>query len=97
MRNIKAHLPFFSAEKRALGDHVKRLARDKENTVGTDENLFRLVPVPEHGARSFALELVPVFPYPGAVPKLVLGRQKEAMFRLGHQVGFYMPIRIVEC
>ena len=30
------------------------------NTVGTDEMLFRLVPVPGHGARVLPLELVPV-------------------------------------
>ena len=28
--------------------------------MGTDENLFRLVVVPEHGARVLRLELVPV-------------------------------------
>ena len=33
-------------------------ACEKVNTVGTDENLFRLVP--GHGARVLPLELVPV-------------------------------------
>ena len=32
----------------------------KVNTVGIDENLFRLVPVPRHGAQALPLELVPV-------------------------------------
>ena len=31
----------------------------KVNTGGTDENLFRLVPMPGHGARVLPLELVP--------------------------------------
>ena len=35
-------------------------AFEKVNTVGTDENLFRLVSVPGHGARVLPLELVPV-------------------------------------
>ena len=30
------------------------------NTVGTDENLFRLVPVPGHSARVLPLQPVPV-------------------------------------
>ena len=39
----------------------------KVNTAGADENLFRLVPVPGHGARVLPLKLVPE---PGhAVPK----------------------------
>ena len=40
-------------------------AYEKANTVGTDENLFRLVSVPGHGARVLPLELVSV-PGPGA-------------------------------
>ena len=32
----------------------------KVNTEGTDENLFRLVPMPGHGARVLPLELMPV-------------------------------------
>ena len=32
----------------------------KVNTAGTDETLFRLVPVPRHGARVLPLEQVPV-------------------------------------
>ena len=35
-------------------------AFEKVNTVGTDENLFRLVPVPWHGAHVLTLELVPM-------------------------------------
>ena len=35
-------------------------ACEKVNTVGIDENLFRLVPVPGHSARVLPLELVPV-------------------------------------
>ena len=35
-------------------------ACEKVNTVGTDENLFRLVPVPGHGARVLPLKLVPL-------------------------------------
>ena len=45
----------------------------KANTAGADENLFRLVPVPGHGARVQPLELV---------RKFVLGHQQKAMFRL---------------
>ena len=33
-------------------------AFEKVNTAGTDENLFRLVPVPGHGTRVLPLELV---------------------------------------
>ena len=33
------------------------------NTTGTDENLFKLVPVLGHGARVLPLELVPVLGY----------------------------------
>ena len=36
------------------------IAREKLNTAGTDENLFRLVPVSGHGAGVLPLELVPV-------------------------------------
>ena len=32
----------------------------KVNTAGTDENLFRSVPVPGHGARVLPVELVPL-------------------------------------
>ena len=32
----------------------------KVNTSGTDENLFKSVPEPRHGARVLPLELVPV-------------------------------------
>ena len=46
----------------------------KVNAAGTDENLFRLVPVPGHGARVLPLELVRVPRH--TVPKLVLGHQK---------------------
>ena len=35
-------------------------ACEKVNAAGTDENLFRLVSVPGHGARVLPLELVPV-------------------------------------
>ena len=35
-------------------------AYEKVNTAGTDEILFRLVPVLGHGARVLPLELVPV-------------------------------------
>ena len=35
-------------------------ACEKVNACDTDENLFRLVPVPGHGARVLPLELVPV-------------------------------------
>ena len=35
-------------------------ACEKVNTADTDGNLFRLVPVPGHGARVLPLELVPV-------------------------------------
>ena len=48
---------------------VASTAYDKVNKTGTDENLFRLVPVPGHGVRVLPLELV-------------LGHQQEAMFRL---------------
>ena len=48
-------------------------------TAGTDENLFRLVIVPGHGARVLPLELVPV---PWHVSKLVLGHQQKSVFRL---------------
>ena len=34
--------------------------RKDGNTTGTEENLFRLVPVPRHCARVLPLELVPV-------------------------------------
>ena len=43
----------------------------KVNTAGTHENLFRLVPVPGHGARVLPL-----------VNKLVLRHQQKALFRL---------------
>ena len=33
-------------------------AFEKVNTAGTDENLFRLVPVPGHGTRVLSMELV---------------------------------------
>ena len=33
---------------------------EKVNATGTDENLFRPVPVPGHGARVKPLELVPI-------------------------------------
>ena len=36
------------------------ISREKVNTLGTDKNLFRLVPVPGQGARVLPLELVPV-------------------------------------
>ena len=39
---------------------VASTAYEKVNTTGTDENLFRLVPMPEHGVRVLPLELVPV-------------------------------------
>ena len=39
---------------------VASTANDKVNTTGTDENLFRLVPVLGHGARVLPLELVSV-------------------------------------
>ena len=35
-------------------------ACEKVNTVSTDENLFRFVPVPGHGARVLPLKLVPL-------------------------------------
>ena len=35
-------------------------ACEKGNTAGTDENTFRLVTVPRHGARVLLPELVPV-------------------------------------
>ena len=38
----------------------QQLQCEKVNIAGTDENLFRLVPVPGHGARGLPLELVPV-------------------------------------
>ena len=38
---------------------VASKAYERVNTKGTDENLFRLVPVPGHGARVLPLELVP--------------------------------------
>ena len=39
---------------------VTSTAYEKVNTTGTDENLFRQVSVPGHGARVLPLELVPV-------------------------------------
>ena len=41
---------------------VASTAYEKVNTTGNDENLFRLVPMPGHGARVLPLELVP---FPG--------------------------------
>ena len=38
---------------------VASTAYEKANTTDTDENLFRLVSVPGHGARVLPLELVP--------------------------------------
>ena len=38
-------------------------ACEKVDTAGTDENLFRLVPVPGHGARVLPLKLLPVSGY----------------------------------
>ena len=51
----------------------------KVNTAGTEENLFRLVPVLGHGARVLHLELVLL---PGHGAQFVLGHQQKAMFRL---------------
>ena len=53
---------------------VASTAYEKVNKTSTDENLFRLVPVPRHGARELPLELVPV-------PKLVLGHQQKEDLR----------------
>ena len=39
---------------------VASRAYEKVNTAGTDENLFRLVPLLGHGVRVLPLELVPV-------------------------------------
>ena len=39
---------------------VASSAYERANTMGTDENLFRLLPVPRNGARLLPLELVPV-------------------------------------
>ena len=39
---------------------VASTAYEKVNTTGTGENLFRIVPMPGHGARVLPLELVPV-------------------------------------
>ena len=58
---------------------VASTAFKKANTTGTDENLFRQVPVPGHGAQVLPLELVPV---PRHFAQLVLGHQQKAMFRL---------------
>ena len=56
-----------------LGLVLQQLVK-KVNTAGTDENLFRLVPVLRHGARVL-LELVPV---PGQISAR---HQQQAMFR----------------
>ena len=64
-----------------LGKVILKLTRKfgVVDTTGTDENLFRLVPVPGHGARVLPLEYCLC---PGTVPKLVLGHQQKAVFRL---------------
>ena len=54
-------------------------AYDKVNTTGTDEILFRLVPVLGHGARVLPLELLPV---PGHSAQISARHQQKAMFRL---------------
>ena len=54
----------------------------KVNTAGTDENLFRLVPLPRHGAQVLPLGLVRARGCLGTVPKFVLGHPQKAMFRL---------------
>ena len=51
------------------------------NTACTVKTCFRLVPVLGHGARVLRILLELVF-MPGTVPKLVLGHQQKAMFRL---------------
>ena len=46
-------------EIRGKSGAVASTAYEKVNTAGTDENLFRLVPVLGHGDRVLPLELVP--------------------------------------
>ena len=60
----------------------QQLVRESQvnnDTVGTDENLFRFVPVPGHGARVLPLEPVPE---PGNGAQICARAQTEgAMFR----------------
>ena len=52
---------------------------EKLNTTGSEENLFRLVPVAGRGVRVLPLELVPV---PGHSAQISARHQQRAMFRL---------------
>ena len=52
--------------------------------MDTDENLFRLVPVPGNGARVLPLELVPV---PGHDAQISARAPKKALFRLMPVLG----------
>ena len=78
---------------REIGDKFEvgpSTACKKVNTAGTDENLFRLVPVVGHGARVLPLEL--------AVFKFVFEHQQKAMFRLVPVLGHgtrVLPLELV--
>ena len=75
---------------REIGDKFgvgSSAACKKVNTAGTDENLFRLVPVPGHGARVLPLEPVLV---PGHDAQICAGAPTKGYVRTGvvpgHQV-----------
>ena len=59
------------------------VACEKVNAVGTDENLFRLVPVPRQGARVLPLELVPV---PGYGAQICVRAPTKGYVQTRHQV-----------
>ena len=58
---------------------VASKAYEKGNTTGTDENLFRPVPLPKHCARVLPLELMPVH---GHGAQISARAPANSMFRL---------------